>query len=149
MSVTREYFKIQQTRFGERMQLDWRISSQCDPEELLVPPFILETMVENAVKHGLEPKPQGGLVRVRIYMKEEILHLIVVDNGCGISPETLEYIHRGEKPPQADHGIGIHNVSRRLKLLGKGNQLRVQSNGNSRNLSRGGTLSAAYSHCRG
>ena len=127
MSVTREYFKIQQTRFGERMQLDWRISSQCDPEELLVPPFILETMVENAVKHGLEPKPQGGLVRVRIYMKEEILHLIVVDNGCGISPETLEYIHRGEKPPQADHGIGIHNVSRRLKLLGKGNQLRVQS----------------------
>ena len=127
MSVTREYFKIQQTRFGERMQLDWRISSQCDPEELLVPPFILETMVENAVKHGLEPKPQGGLVRVRIYMKEEILHLIVVDNGCGISPETLEYIHRGEKPPQADHGIGIHNVSRRLKLLGEGNQLRVQS----------------------
>lgn len=127
MSVTREYFKIQQTRFGERMQLDWRISSQCDPEELLVPPFILETMVENAVKHGLEPKPQGGLVRVRIYMKEEILHLIVVDNGCGISPEALEYIHRGEKPPQADHGIGIHNVSRRLKLLGKGNQLRVQS----------------------
>ena len=84
MSVTREYFKIQQTRFGERMQLDWRISSQCDPEDLLVPPFILETMVENAVKHGLEPKPQGGLVRVRIYMKEEILHLIVVDNGCGI-----------------------------------------------------------------
>lgn len=127
MSVTREYFKIQQTRFGERMQLDWRISSQCDPEDLLVPPFILETMVENAVKHGLEPKPQGGLVRVRIYMKEEILHLIVVDNGCGIPPETLEYIHRGEKPPQADHGIGIHNVSRRLKLLGKGNQLRVQS----------------------
>ena len=60
-------------------------------------------------------------------MKEEILHLIVVDNGCGIPPETLEYIHRGEKPPQADHGIGIHNVSRRLKLLGKGNQLRVQS----------------------
>ena len=128
MSVTREYFKIQQTRFGERMQLDWRISSQCDPEELLVPPFILETMVENAVKHGISARSKGGRIVVRTWKQGQRLWISVADTGEGIDEDKLEKIKRALKEGDGSGvGIGLGNIARRLKAMYEDGEVRIES----------------------
>lgn len=127
INVTKEYFKIQHARFGERVRLEWHIAPLCSPESLLIPPFILQTLVENSIKHGLEPKPEGGEIHVYLYPQQDMLHIIVEDNGCGMSPETLESVRKGQRPTGSSSGIGLSNVTNRLKLLDSRNRILIES----------------------
>jgi sensor histidine kinase YesM len=68
------------------------------------PPMMLQTLIENAIKHGLEPKIAGGTVTVRAYVDGATLHVEVCDDGVGIDPH-------------ADDGIGLANIRERLQLL--------------------------------
>ena len=60
--IVDEYYSIYHVRFGERVQMEWRISDSIDLTETLVPSFILQPIVENAFKHGIAPKEEGGRV---------------------------------------------------------------------------------------
>jgi sensor histidine kinase YesM len=66
--------------------------------------MMLQTLIENAIKHGLEPKIAGGTVTVRGYVSGATLHVEVCDDGVGIDPH-------------ADDGIGLANIRERLQLL--------------------------------
>lgn len=127
IAVTKEYLQIQNTRFGDRITLSWDVDETCEPELVLVPQFILQPLVENAVRHGLEPKPEGGHIRIHIYPQGDMLCLVVADDGCGMAPETLRDVRQGEVPAGAEHGIGLRNVYRRLRLLDDRNELTVRS----------------------
>ena len=102
--LVQRYFAIMQTRLGERLQYECHI----EPAALdaLVPPFLLQPLVENAILHGIEPIPAGGVVTVRAWVGGDRLHVSVADNGVGM--ETTQPIREG---------IGLANTRARLREL--------------------------------
>ncbi len=127
MNIVNDYISIQSTRFEGRVALDWRISSKIDPETLLVPTFLLQPLVENAVIHGLEPKVAGGQIRIRAQKHGNALHLTLIDNGVGMSAEKLATFLTSQANKGHVSGIGIANVRSRLTLLHPNATFAVQS----------------------
>ena len=104
------YLSIEQKRFGERLRLE-----QSVPDELmkaLVPALILQPLVENAIRHGIEPRRGPGLIAIEAKQEDKHLHLIVRDNGRGLPGAELNSSVR--------RGIGLSNTQARLRgLYGK------------------------------
>jgi two-component sensor histidine kinase len=100
------YLDIQQTRFGDRL----RFEKQIEPETLdcLVPSLLLQPLVENAIRHGIEPSERGGTVRVAARQEHERLALSVEDDGVGLASEP---------PVVGTNGIGLTNLRARLEAL--------------------------------
>src|SRR5439155_18748919 len=116
IDFVQRYFAIMQIRLGERLQYEWNIMPAT--RGALVPPFLLQPLVENAILHGIEPLPAGGMVTIRACLKGDELHLVVADNVVGM-----------EAPPKLE-GIGLANTRARLHEL-FGDAARVSlTNGN-------------------
>lgn len=116
IKIVNDYLSIQTTRFPDRVALRWRISPQVDTERLYIPSFVLQPIVENSVIHGLEPKREGGVIRVRIHLHGGMLHIIVSDNGVGMNREAAARLLSGPKDRGHMNGIGLNNVRSRLLL---------------------------------
>ena len=128
VQVVDEFCALYLARFGDRMRLCWHISPEVDLADTLVPSFILQPLVENAFRHGLAPKEEGG--RVDVYIREEggMLKIAVCDDGVGMSPETLEALRSTlEDPPTTGEHIGVYNVAARLRLWGREYGMDIQS----------------------
>jgi two-component system, LytTR family, sensor kinase len=101
------YIRIEQKRFGDRLQLEQSI-----PVELmnaLVPALLLQPLVENAVRHGIEPRRGPGLISIEAKQEQKHLHLIVRDNGRGLADADL---NSSTRP-----GVGLANTQARLRGL--------------------------------
>jgi two-component system, LytTR family, sensor kinase len=98
------YLDIQQVRFGERLRVEKQIDTAALDAQ--VPTLILQPLVENAIKHGIEPRPGPGLVAIEVQRKGETLRLAVRDNGLGAS--------KSDGQPE---GIGLANTRARLQEL--------------------------------
>jgi two-component sensor histidine kinase len=112
------YLEIQQTRFGERL----RINRQIDPsvKAAMVPPLILQPLVENAIRHGLESRETGGTVTIRASRDNGTLRLEISDDGEGF---------KGGKLFAASEGIGLSNTKARLsELYGENHEFRLMVN---------------------
>ncbi len=107
LEFLRRYVEIQQTRLGDRLHFEELIA----PEALdcLVPALFLQPLVENAIRHGIEPSANAGLVRVIVQSRGERLLATVEDNGAGLSNTENE---RG-----GGMGIGLQNLRARLESL--------------------------------
>ncbi|MDK2799581.1 MAG: hypothetical protein PWP27_847 [Clostridiales bacterium] len=116
LKIVQEYLYIQQYRFGDRIKFDLRCHA--DTEKIFIPAFTLQPLVENAIIHGIEPKEEGGMLRISIFEKNKKIIIKIVDNGVGISKERLAALLSHEDYKHIGHmtGIGIENVSSRLKL---------------------------------
>ena len=124
-----QFFAIYKTRFGDRVNLHWQISPDELPmNEVMVPSFLLQPLVENAFKHGISPKIDGGEVTIRVKHKGEWLYISVTDNGVGMEPEQLAVLRRQirDSQPQPGH-IGLYNVAERIRLTGRHCLIRVYS----------------------
>ncbi len=101
------YLSIEQKRFGERLRVE-----QSVPDELmkaLVPALVLQPLVENAIRHGIEPRRGPGLIAIEAKLEDKHLHLIVRDNGRGLPGADLNSSVR--------RGIGLANIQARLREL--------------------------------
>jgi hypothetical protein len=96
------YLAIMQERMGERLDVDIGIPQELSA--LRFPPMMLQLLVENAIKHGVEPKVEGGRVEVRARLSDSSLAVSVKDTGVGFDPQSRE-------------GIGMSNIRERLRLL--------------------------------
>ncbi|ADL06995.1 sensor histidine kinase [Thermosediminibacter oceani] len=116
------YLAIEQARFGERLKVVFEI----DPVTgVMVPPLILQPLVENAVKHGLLPKKEGGTVIIKAKNVTGGMEITVADDGMGMDEDTLKGIllHR-----VSSDRIGLCNVNERLEsLYGEESRLKVSS----------------------
>jgi len=99
MGLVEAYLRIQQIRMGKR--LAFRVDTPVHLRACAVPPMMLLTLVENAVKHGLDPSPEGGLIRVVGRSDGDRLLLSVVDTGVGFAPGS-------------GAGTGLANIRARL-----------------------------------
>ncbi len=101
------YMTIEMVRFGEKL----RFIKEIDPQTLdrLVPSMLLQPLIENSIRHGLATKVDGGMIRVRSYLADGRLHLVVEDDGVGIPEARLATLF--------EQGIGVSNVNERMKVL--------------------------------
>jgi sensor histidine kinase YesM len=100
--MVKAYLAIMQARMKERLQVQFMVPTFL--ESAPFPPMMLQSLVENAIKHGLEPKIAGGVITVRAQVVEATLVVDVCDNGIGIN------LH-------APDGVGLANIRERLQLL--------------------------------
>ncbi len=124
----RTYFKIQQYRFGERIQLKIVIDED-DSEEInhyLIPKLTLQPILENSIIHGTELKIGTGLTRIHIERTLSRLIIRVKDNGVGMSESTLEELNQklnaakfklANTNQESKGGIALANVSNRIHLI--------------------------------
>lgn len=128
MECVDNYIRLEQARFGERITVIQTISPEVF--EQIIPVFSIQVLVENAVKHGLSPKKEGGVIEIKGWREDTHLHIMVEDNGVGISPEKLIILAKMEPTSQTSEGIGIglQNVHNRLQsIYGKSYGLSIQS----------------------
>ena len=106
LAFLQKYLEIEQTRFHDRLSVRFDI----DPETLdaEVPRLILQPLVENAIKHGLSPKPGAGLVQISSRRRGHKLWVEVSDNGVGLSAGARA---------QLRSGIGLSNTRDRLECM--------------------------------
>lgn len=104
LAVIRPYLEILKVRMEERLQTDVRVSDGLLSAEF--PPMMLQSLVENAIKHGLEPKAEGGQLTVSAEIVHGKLAVTVADTGLGFG-----------KADTAGTGIGLSNIRERLALL--------------------------------
>lgn len=114
LDLLENYLRILSIRFGER--LSWRIEVDAAMRSMRFPPMLLQPLVENAVRHGIEPKPGPGEIYIRASLRTNALLVEVADSGAGLAAE----------PGQ---GAGLANVRARLSALyGEAGRLALQSN---------------------
>ena len=104
VEFTRNYLELEKARFGSR--LNFNICLDTDLEHALVPPMILQPLVENAVKHGVSPQIEGGEVAVEIKNVRNEVSISVYDNGVGVK----------EQITSENGGVGLANTKKRLAL---------------------------------
>lgn len=75
VALCRQYLALEKLRLGDRLQLVWHIDHM--PHEALVPPLVLQPLLENAVYHGIEPSQQGGDIVIDLYRKGNEVHLVL------------------------------------------------------------------------
>ena len=102
LELSRAYLAIMQARMKERLMVRFEVPDFLSTSPF--PPMMLQTLIENAIKHGLEPKIEGGTILVRARVDGATLVVDVCDDGIGID------LH-------ADDGVGLANIRERLQLL--------------------------------
>jgi hypothetical protein len=116
--LIRAYLEILQVRMEERLKVVFSVPQGLRSAEF--PPMMLQSLVENAIKHGLEPKAEGGELRVAAEVVDGKLHVVVADTGLGFNPAGA---------PTAGTGLGLTNIRERLALLyGQDAQLSITAN---------------------
>ena len=131
IQMVKDYIAIQQARFGDRVQLDFRIGENVDPYDLMVPSFFLQPLVENSILHGLEGKVTGGRIRVRINRDRSRLFISVCDNGAGMPRDRLEAMLQEDwESKRRFTGIGIKNVRTRVLMAHPANRFTLLSKQN-------------------
>jgi two-component system sensor histidine kinase AlgZ len=102
LDLCRQYLNIEQVRLGERLKVEWRIDAM--PDDALVPPLVLQPLLENAVYHGIEPRVEPGVITIHIYATRDELHALL----------------RNPYRPAGDHHAGnrmaLANIRERLAL---------------------------------
>ena len=118
------YILIQKFRFQDRFSFEKRIAgSDRDLMKCLIPNFIIQPILENAITHGLEDKPADGKIALSIYSTQSRLIIQVTDNGSGIPDKKLRELvallnneHAAEISDSVHVGIGVININQRIKM---------------------------------
>jgi LytS/YehU family sensor histidine kinase len=126
IDYVRSYLEIEQLRLGDRLQVVWSVDPQAG--SLLVPPFAVQTLVENAIKHGIVPKLDPGVIVITVRQSAHRTLIAVVDNGVGMTREETRDARDGTSDRL--HGLRIlthqlasmHGHRSRLRLFSRPDQ---------------------------
>ncbi len=102
VALTRAYLELEQLRLGDRLQVTWHVNKM--PADALIPPLVIQPLVENAIYHGIEPQPGGGEISINLYRSADKVHIVVRNP---IPTETGH--HKGNH-------IALDNIRERLLL---------------------------------
>jgi two-component system, LytTR family, sensor histidine kinase AlgZ len=102
VELCRQYLALEQLRLGERLQIDWHVDNM--PRDALMPPLVLQPLLENAVYHGIEPSIEPGVVSVNIYHVRDQVHMV------------LRNPYRKDGSHHAGNKMALGNIRERLAL---------------------------------
>lgn len=126
VETVKDYLFIQQYRFGDKITVSYHQDQGTD--DYVMPGFMLQPLIENAIIHGLEPKVDKGHLDVQIRIQEEKLWLCVSDDGVGMTKQQLEELYQRLRGENEVHSLGVKNVYRRLQLYyGESCTLHIES----------------------
>lgn len=123
---TKNYFYIQQFRFGERLSMNIKFHDDCEEEALRIriPKLTLQPIVENAIVHGLECIKKNAVLNIHISLLNSRMIINVKDNGIGMRESELKSLrdallveHNDQLNSKETGGIALINVNNRIKLL--------------------------------
>ncbi|HRN61248.1 MAG TPA: histidine kinase [Luteimonas sp.] len=109
LSLTRRYLEIESLRFGERLEVRWEVPEEDEVPAVAIPPLSIQPLVENAIKHGIEPSRVGGLVSIGLRRLDGAI-AIDVRNPLPADGST----------PSTGHGIGLNAVRSRIQVFTHG-----------------------------
>jgi hypothetical protein len=101
LALARTYLDVEQVRYGSRLRVEMNVDDSC--ADCLIPPLVLQPLIENAVKHGIATLVDGGIIKVESRVKDGLLE-VSVENG--FDPDS---------PAPRRHGLGLRNVRGRLE----------------------------------
>ncbi len=113
-ALVEDYLAVEHLRLGDRLQVEWHWPDSLSTFRL--PPLLLQPLVENAIKHGLSPSKQGGLLRISAATEGSGLLVTVADDGAPLDPTWHA-------------GTGLSNLASRLALLGRGSRIDLRQVG--------------------
>ncbi len=120
MRLIRSYLELIKMRIEDRLEVEIAVPQALELAEF--PPMMLQSLVENAIKHGIEPKPEGGKVRVAAGVNNAQLWVEVSDTGVGVPDGDIL------SGPTSGTGVGLQNIRERLAMLYPGkSQLMLMS----------------------
>ena len=104
LAMAQSYLQLMQIRMGERLSFEVEASEEA--RAAVLPPLLLQPLIENAIHHGLEPKLEGGHIRIRAWVEQGRLWLAVEDNGLGLEAPR--------RPGRKGGGMALENIRTRL-----------------------------------
>jgi two-component system, LytTR family, sensor kinase len=116
MEIVEKYLKLEQIRFGKK--LTYQFDIQENTLSVLIPPIIVQTLAENAIKHAIRQNTSGGLIRINTVLKDDFLIIDIVNNGqltAKEAPSVSDPFLTDSDPK--DGGIGIENTEKRLTMI--------------------------------
>lgn len=117
LSYIEHYLYIEKLRFGDSLNIVYEV----DPNVHFRLPFLsVQPLVENAVKHGIKQKEEGGTLTIRVYQQKNYNVVEVFDDGAGFDEEAFRERKKQQRLENSDNGIGTDNVEQRLFLMCKG-----------------------------
>jgi two-component system sensor histidine kinase AlgZ len=102
VELCREYLNLEQLRLGERLRIEWHIDNI--PQDAMIPPLVLQPLLENAVYHGIEPRLEPGVVSINIYLARGEVHMV------------LRNPYEQEGDHHAGNKMALANIRERLAL---------------------------------
>ncbi len=121
IQMVEKYLKVEALRYGDRLRYEINMENI---DTVVLPLFMIQPLVENAIRHGISKKADGGHIKISGQNTGEDYLISVEDDGIGISEEILNCILTGEKSYLM--GIGLRNVKQRLKKI-YNNELIIES----------------------
>lgn len=128
LQQVKSYLSIEQARFGERIRVSIDMEEGC--QDWPVPPLIIQPLVENAIKHGIYGREDGGSIRVGIARSNGDLSISVEDDGVGMDRDIVRSVFSktSDNLEERDGGIGLRNINQRLEqVYGPQYRLRITS----------------------
>lgn len=120
------YLSLEQTRFPNKYQIDFLIEPNL--KKVLIPPFMLQPLVENAIHYGFPGSKNGGVIQIHIFSHNNYLHIMVRDNGKGIPVDKVNVLGKRIVTSKKGSGSAIFNINERLKgIYGDQASLEIKS----------------------
>lgn len=114
IDYVRSYLTIQKMRYKDK--LDYHINVDPSIINIQIIKFALQPLVENAIYHGLKYKDTKGNLWIHGFIKDDKVHIQIVDDGVGMDTEALAHVFDERKTNYKSNGVGVTNVQKRLKL---------------------------------
>ncbi|MEQ2529521.1 sensor histidine kinase [Robertmurraya yapensis] len=120
------YLAIEEARFVNKLKIQYEVDEAALYQE--IPPLTLQPIVENAIKHGMMNKESNFILKICIKMENELVQVVIEDNGCGMSNERAEQISIAPIDSETGNGLALYNVNRRLTMkFGQTSSLKIKS----------------------
>jgi two-component sensor histidine kinase len=113
LTLVENYLNLEKLRFKELVNYEIKVDEEVDIDDIMIPPLMIQPLVENAVKHGLLPKQSAlSKVSVLVYEKDNLLYIVIEDNGVGLTKSL-------QSENKLHESFGLSNLKKRTEHLKK------------------------------
>jgi two-component sensor histidine kinase len=110
MELVNNYLRLEKLRFEDKMNYSIEVDNAIDLSCIMIPPLLIQPLVENSIKHGILPlEDRDGLINIHIYERDHFLYIEVRDNGVGLQPTNKE--------GSLHESFGLENIKKRIEQL--------------------------------